>query len=220
LPTEKKLKVEVSMKIKTLSLLVLLVFVANAAAEKQARESDPEPSMETGYGIRAGTNWSSIDHYPSSVLGWQVGGAMDIPLKPIRLGRKHALINLQPEAMLVAKGGDYDYILFRMGYEARAYFLEVPVSASFKFFVNENFSVRLDLGPYFDLGLFGEKTEPAPYGKSSTFKDGYWKGLSRFNFGRHEGIAIQWSNYYFAATESSSFTDNVSSTYLTLGYNF
>jgi len=201
---------------KILSLLAIFIFATNAAA---ARESDPEPSMDPNYGIRIGTNWSSIRNYGGDVLGWQVGGAMDIPLKQIKLGPKWALINLQPEAMFVSKGGEQSVLWISTGAEASAYYVEVPISASFKFFVNENFAVRIDIGPYVGVGLFGEKDDPT--GKMSTFKNGYYKGLNRVDFGRHDGIAIQWSNYYFAATQSVSFTgDYVNSAYLTLGYNF
>jgi hypothetical protein len=209
------------MKIKILSLLILFVFLANAAAEKEARESDPEPSMNTRFGIRAGTNFSSMSGYYSDVFGWQVGGAVDIPLKQIKMGHKYGLINLQPEVMLVSKGGVSGRILLINGYERDAYYIEVPVSCSFKFIVNQSFAVRVDLGPYLAAGLFG-KTETA-LGKVSSFEDNvYQNGLKRLDFGRHDGVAIEFlKDFYFAMSQSVGFTnDSVESFYLTLGYNF
>jgi hypothetical protein len=202
----------------------ILFAITATSAEESASNSNAEPSTDIRFGARLGFNLSSLtassDRYVSyslnDVFGWQIGGAVDIPLKVIKMGSRYGLINIQPDLMLVSKGGESSIWLIST-YEVSAYYLELPVSGSFKFIVSPNFSVRVDAGPYFAFGLFGKQK----FGSWSddTFGSG---GLSRFDFGAQYGVAIEFfDNYYLCLKNSSGFTsDNVSSFYSTIGYNF
>jgi len=205
------------MKTKAMPLLATLIFAANVAVadETGSEQTNSEPSMDVRYGVRAGVNFSSMSSL-GNVLGWQIGGAADIPLKQIKMGTKYGLINIQPELMFVSKGGEASFFLIR-GTEVSAYYLELPVSGSFKFIVSPNFAVRADIGPYFAFGLFGKWKS---YGYSGdTFSS---NGVSRLDLGLHYGVAIEfYENFYFALANSTGVTsDNVDSFYSTFGYNF
>jgi len=198
---------------KILSLLMALIFAANVAAEDQA-----EPSMNPRFGAFVGTNFSSMNYryytYRNDVLGWQAGGTMDIPISSIKMGSRYSLITVQPELMFTAKGSESSYLLTG-GYELSAYYIEVPVSGTFKFIINPNFAVKANLGPYFACGLFG--TAEYPVNDKNTFDD-----VSRFDIGLHYGVTIEFlQGFFFTLAFNNGWTDDhVESFYQTLGYFF
>lgn len=59
---------------------------------------------------------------------------------------------------LTSKGSSYDYtsIDFELYDKVRAYFLEFPVHAGYKYAFNNTLSVFGEFGPYFSVGLFGK----------------------------------------------------------------
>ena len=201
---------------------LLAVLSANVFAQEE--EAGTSKAMDMRFGIRAGTNWSSMSLRYSgyntvwgfnSILGFQVGGAAEIPISQVFLGKKDFYIGANPAVMFISKGGDYG--LFGIGGEINTYYLEVPVPVSFGtyFGKSQNFGVRAELGPYFAIGLFGSG--------DGLFEDVKpFDELSRFDAGLTYGVAIQFvGDFYFGMHNSIGFTDDDISTFaLTFGYKF
>ena len=181
---------------------------------------DTAQLMQRRYGVRAGINRSSLGY--RSMTGFQVGAAAEIPLALVDIRELTYTIGAQPSALLASKGGrigrGYYYLLYNYSYTIDAYYLQVPVPFSFGRTFSKNFSGRLELGPYFALGLFG--SYKGPNLNISAFSS---DGLSRFDVGFHYGAALEFleRKFYLGIHNSDGFTDDyISAFYLTLGYNF
>jgi len=196
-----------------------------------------------GYGLRFGYNTGSLDASYSSFdgeitwlgspvykfngsSGFHIGVSADIPFTEIDVGSDKFIIGLNPSAMFVSKG--VSRRVYQSGtrysgtYTIDAYFLDIPIPVSVKKdFPEYNISARVELGPYFGIGLFGSTKLKVPLAgwnyKESSFSE---EGLSRFDGGIFYGLIVEFANNFFVGLRSGAgLTDyNITSYYLTLGY--
>jgi hypothetical protein len=182
--------------------------------------------------LRGGINFSSALGL-DNVVGFHIGGMMDMPLMLADIGGYPYLFEVHPGVQFIKKGGErsYGFLLYSSSkHELDAYYLEVPVPFSMKRKFSESVAARVDLGPYVAFGLFGthkikEEATRSWFGVSNPGSDYSGsafsnRGLSRLDIGLIYGIAVDFAkNYNLALHFSTGLNgDSVSSFYMTLGY--
>jgi len=195
---------------KIAALLLVLVAIAAADETAESKTLDTAAIMKKVYNFRGGINFSST-WSSRSVLGFHVGGMVDIPLAIVNVADDPYLLEFHPGAQFIKKGGRLWYYSTSWGWGRTfdAYYLEVPVFLSVKRTFSEFVSGRIDFGPYFAFGLFGT---------NNSFDSEY--GLDRFDTGMMYGITIDFAKRYSIGVHQGTglSSDNISSVYMTLSY--
>lgn len=147
------------------------------------------PSKVVNMGFRIGFNTSNLttnfdEAYPQIVWnhtqwrpGFTMGAVVDINLRNC--------FAIQSGLYFKSRNSDFHYLINNMSLEAieghwGAYYLEIPILASFRLGVAELAQAQIDLGPYFATG-FGGKVDYTVY---STVRDTYFEPYVEANSGK------------------------------------
>ncbi len=176
---------------KKITLFVVLVALTTFAAHAQF--------LFTSAGVRAGANLTTIQGEMGTQWkpGFHVGGVIDYEIKP-------NLFYLQGGVYLTQKGYKSE-LEFPDAYTQKlnftAFYAEVPILAVLKWKLDKNSTLSFNLGPSFNIGLFG-KSEFSQVGEQfpedtftetfNTFSD---QGFKRFDISAMMGVGYAWKQY-------------------------
>lgn len=146
--------------------------------------------------VGAGVTQYNGDADSDGKFAWQVGAGYEFKV----VGN----FSIQPYLYLIDKGGKGD------GLKSNAYYLEMPVLASYRFDVGHGISVVPQIGPYFSVGIFG-KTKEDVYGgngekvKYDTFSN---DALKNRDIGLTFKVEAEYQKYSFGVRYDMGVTDN------------
>jgi hypothetical protein len=160
-------------------------------------------AQETNFGLRAGLNLASQKWDASGVgvempkfdntMGFHVGVIADIGISE--------QFYIQPGLLFSTKGAEYSKSAGGVKNEINIslQYLEVPLMASAKIAINEAMALRINAGPYLDIGLDGTLEIKSSYGgqtvseKDDAFKNDNYK---RLDFGVAFGGGLEFQSIY------------------------
>jgi len=194
------------------ALIIAVLFVGAFAESKEENVND---GVEVG--IRGGVHLMTMGTLDLSA-GWHIGAVRDV--KKLADLELFGSIYLQPGLLFFTKTSWFD---------TKTYWLEVPVLASWKFKSSSGI-YRFNIGPYFNLGLFGDfedKFGTALNGlDDETETETEIETLNRFDLGLSIGTGVElwkfWlgASYNYGFISVSNYHDGSSaSARLTLGFN-
>lgn len=159
---------------------LLLVAVGVNAQEKKVT-----------FGLKAGLNVSSVgstdekefDNLKSNV-GFHGGITLDFAITP----QWYVLTGLEytTKGVTIEMGSGYH------DWDITAAYVQIPVSAGYKFRINDDFAVLVNMGPYFAYGVNGKAK--AGSHEDDTFSDDWMKN---FDCGLLFGGSLEWKKLCF-----------------------
>jgi len=195
-------------------------------------------AQETKFGFRAGLNLASIEVESKSVpdydntIGFHIGAIVDIGISES--------FYIQPGILFSLKGAEYSENYGHEIYDTifRPCYLEIPLLVSAKIAINESLDIRINVGPYMGLLLYGTSFGTTVEEKYENFdypQDNYsdlidWP-FKHLDFGLVFGTGIEFQNFYIGVNYDlglynvAEFSYSVMEHYnrclgITLGYNF
>ena len=164
-----------------LFVTVLLLVAANVVAQEK----------KATFGIKAGVNISNIgstdekefDNTKSNA-GFHAGVTLDYAFTPqwyLLTGLEYSVKGVTIEM----GSGYYDW-------DVSAAYLQIPVSAGYKFRINDDFAVLVNMGSYFAYGIHGKAK--AGSREDDTFSDDW---LKNFDCGLLFGGSLEWKQLCF-----------------------
>jgi hypothetical protein len=186
--------------------LALTLALASLPFAQEAEKPD-EQNDGIAVGIRAGVHVMTMGAFDLSV-GWHVGAVRDVV--KIASMDEFGGIYLQPGLLFFTKTSWFD---------TQTYWLEVPVllSVKYKLFGRTG---RLNVGPYFNFGLFGDFEDKALAALNETSE------MNRFDLGLSIGTGTEFGRFWVGASYNYGFINvsdyydyNSASIKFTLGWN-
>lgn len=179
---------------------------------------EPQKEKKVRLGLVGGMNLSmpsldvhTGDHYGNKV-SFHIGSTINL-----RLSEQ---FSLQGALLFSGKGYSNENHLDDYDQHAHAYYIDIPIEASYAPFCSENFELRLFAGPYVAIGIAGNiEEEGIGYKYSNPFFDKY----SNFDIGASAGAsAIVASHYLLSAGYQYGFGNDYKNRCLafSLGYIF
>jgi len=172
-------------------------------------------------------SWTGKSNFGGSA-GFHVGLSGDISISEMDIGGDIYAFGISPNALFTSKNVSKNVRqtgTYNTGtYDINAYWLDVPVPLVFKRDFG-NYKVRVELGPYVAVGLFGDKhllVRGAGWDmKEPTFGGNDGDEVPRLDYGLFYGVTVEFADRYFLGIRyGSGLSDSESgSAYLTIGYN-
>lgn len=152
---------------------------------------------------RFGMNFSNQNGYegdgPSAIPGFTLGVGMDYGF--------NETWSLQSGLMITSKGSklSYEDDGDKIEYKTRPVYLELPILAAWKYAINDNMKLVINVGPYLAVGVGGKEKFEYTYsgqtnkGEYKLFKkeDGANEAMmKRFDMGIQYGVGLEISEHY------------------------
>ena len=222
--------------------------------------STEKPEKPWSYGVRAGLNLSSAsisilgantdDFYTDdglkSKVGFNVGLNVEYSI--------FKSLSIKSGIYLTSKGAKYEnedtesetsyYELTNVEKQegtANEYYIQIPILASYKYYIKDNLNLEFNFGPYLAYGIAG-KSHGTVYRNGIDVTSQYYEkpgedtfgkgGLKRFDSGLIIGVGITHNKYYAGVQYDLGMTNLVPSRYssvcsgknrnfsVNIGYNF
>jgi len=183
-------------KIAAIAAFSCIAIVANVSAQEQENKAEVKKAEGTKLGIRAGFHLSSMGPLDLSA-GWHVGAVSDLvtltTFEPSFLNGVFGIF-VQPGLLFLTRADIWG---------GSTYWLEVPVMVSLKCRFKEPglFGVtsgwRLELGPYFNVGVIGDFEKDLGYGIKSK--------MNRFDVGLGSNLVKEYGIVWMATGINSGF---------------
>ncbi|MDR1091004.1 MAG: PorT family protein [Prevotella sp.] len=172
------------------------------------------------FGVKAGLNLTDITsdkgnyNNTKTKAGFHAGITLDYAFTP----RWYLLTGLE----YTSKGVKIE--LSPADQDVTAAYVQLPVSAGYKFQVSEDMAILVSAGPYFAYGIHG-KIKQGSY-EQDTFGD---ITLKRFDSGMNLGVALEWRKLCFSLGGELGFVNvmqknnneaNTKNSTLSVGYKF
>lgn len=144
------------------------------------------------YGLRLGLGISTVNSDNSALdggnssTGLNVGAIIGTQLSP------YAPIFLESGLYYTEKGGEGTNNGQKFTYDLN--YLEIPILAKYKYFINDDFAIQPFAGGYLAFGVGGKIKNYTAREVSDSFSDTYFK---RFDGGLKLGCGLSFQNLYF-----------------------
>jgi hypothetical protein len=149
-------------------------------------------SAQNRWGVMGGMGYSSTSAKDiNGKLGGYVGGLYDIELNKSWYVQPQLLASYEANEAKNANTMGYKSFISR-------YSLTLPVLASYKFNLSDDWSMRINAGPYAQYALFGRDRRATVDGKGNTSSEmGWWHGSfgDRFTYGLKGGLSVEQSHF-------------------------
>lgn len=197
---------------KILFLIAAAAFPLSVAAQNDFF-STKKVKPEVHWGVRAGMNLSTM-HFSGDYAeggtkpGFHIGVVAEVPYMEslwFKTGLYYSMKGFKNTEDYQSSLGAYT-----LEDKANAFYLQIPVQASYRYKIDRHFGLQVDLGPYFAVGTNGKwhyKYDYTPPQTATTGEDKevhidtkentFHKGnLHRFDMGLAMGIGVTYDHYY------------------------